>query len=93
MRLNRTAMVAVAALSLLAAFRVGAQPPERRQRLYDRLDSGIALLLAEADFSATSRPRRVSRAPDDAHSTGAERTHDLVRTQALPRAEAHGTGE
>jgi Xaa-Pro aminopeptidase len=58
MRLNRTAMLAVAAISLLAAFQVGAQPSERRQRLYDRLDSGFALLLAEADFSTNWQAHR-----------------------------------
>lgn len=56
MRLNRTAMVAV--LSFFAALRVGAQPSERRQRLYDRLDGGIALLLAEADFSTNWQAHR-----------------------------------
>ena len=58
MRLNRNAMVGVAALSLLAAFRIEAQPSERRQRLFDRLDGGIALLVAEADFSTNWQAHR-----------------------------------
>jgi Xaa-Pro aminopeptidase len=48
----------VAVLTFFAAFRVGAQPSERRQRLHDRLDSGIALLLAEADFSTNWQAHR-----------------------------------
>ena len=35
----------------------------------------------------------VASAKDQTHSAGAERTQDLVRTQALPGAKAHGRGE
>jgi Xaa-Pro aminopeptidase len=54
---NRIAILS-AALSLLAAVQVGAQPSQRRERLYDRLDSGIALLVAEADFSSNWQAHR-----------------------------------
>ncbi len=35
----------------------------------------------------------VASAPDFPHATGAERTENLVRTQALSGAEAHGQEE
>ena len=54
---NRIAILS-AALPLLAAVQVEAQPSQRRERLYDRLDSGIALLLAEADFSTNWQAHR-----------------------------------
>src|SRR5574342_1051001 len=53
---NRIAIFS--AVSLLTAFLVRAQPSERRARLYDRLDSGIALLVAEADFSTNWQAHR-----------------------------------
>jgi Xaa-Pro aminopeptidase len=55
---DRTVTLAFVAAALLIAREAGAQPSERRQKLYDRLDGGIALLLAEADFSTTWQAHR-----------------------------------
>jgi Xaa-Pro aminopeptidase len=47
-------LVAVA----LSGLRVEAQPPARREKLYPKLGGGIALLLAEADFSTNWQAHR-----------------------------------
>ena len=48
----------VALIVLAFAALADAQPARRRAALYDKLDEGIALLLAEPDFSTTWQAHR-----------------------------------